>query len=192
MKRLLAITLLTIGSLSALTLGACGKKDGAPADMNATCYVAQTNNYSSATLAAQGTNCNYNYDATPGFTRYQGAAVGGYLSSSSGLGCSGIQSTVYSDSKGLGCVDSTYINMMGVPARYVLQANGTFTTVSVATPLPYSQYQNNFGGVGSGSGIGATVLRSCDGSEGCPGSQVCRAASPTSVNAYGLGICYLN
>ncbi len=206
------LTMMIMGGGLVLALFAnCGRNDnnpGGPTNMSAMCYYQQTstnNNYSYANQ--MGTPCNYNYSAlsVAGFT--QANTTGGFYQTSSMYGaCNGAaQATVYSPTKGLGCVDSTRLMLSGQVVTYALnQATQTFVPSSAPSPYfgnqmngGYSPYGGQaFGGAGYyGGNSFATngmlnVLRVCDGIELCPAGQFCRSPiGPTSMNT-GVGLCY--
>lgn len=187
-----------IGGVFGLVLAtfvSCGNKDegrhGA-ADMNATCYLLQTNALASNPTAG---HCYYNYSANPGFqsittTGYNNnwsLGIGGWdpwrtnywngYGSNTTPSCGYSMQMVYSPTKGLGCVNTNQLNMNGQPVYY------TFNQTTLTFVQAYIQYYPG------GTTSTARVLRVCDDSEPCPSGQHCR--SPMGPMPSGaIGICY--
>jgi hypothetical protein len=202
----LALVCVAIGSLTR-----CGKKDdpAAQQNMNAGCFMAQTSSY--ATTAQGG--CGAIYNSAQGFSGYrsqnQTGYVNGYYQQQSSYyggagganlagGCTGgYQMVVYSELKGLGCVDATNIFASGAVARYAFDGMGT---IVLQGPL----YNNQASGTGGGAYGGqfannsqynsqnsaSSVLRTCDGSEICPSGLTCRSPFGPYTTGSSLGLCY--
>lgn len=188
-----------IGVLSAMVLALsanCAKKDDGPkatATMSSGCFMLQMNTYSS-----QGrTICNFNYSAyaaSAGFSNFD--STRGYQYSSTNMatmlsqGCQSYSQPVYSETKGLGCVDSRNLNYYGTPAYYTLDTNGQ-TFVLGARPISTNQYGQLGWNMGYGyssatAAYSGAVLRVCDSSEPCPSGLVCRSPYTDTT----LGVCY--
>jgi hypothetical protein len=188
----LALVCMALGSLTR-----CGKKDDpAPQqNMNAGCFMAQTNNYYSA---GQGTGCGAVYNSAQGFSAYRaqnqtGYVNGGYNQSLSAGCMGGYQMVVYSELKGLGCVDANNIFASGALALYAFDGMG-----SIVLRGPY--YNNQSGGMGGGAygsynnnqnlNLSTSILRTCDGSEPCPSGLSCRSPFGPYTTGSSLGVCY--
>jgi hypothetical protein len=161
--------------------------------MDSGCLMLQLNQLNAATRA----NCNYNYAGIAGFSNFN--STRGYAFTAANAqsifaqGCTGASQPVYSEIKGLGCVDSRNLSYVGQPAVYSLDSSSTsFTLTSQAVPY-YQQYQ--YGATGWNAGYnytnanlygGFNVMRACDTSDPCPSGLICR--SPYSDT--NLGLCY--
>lgn len=189
----------------------CGRNDQptAPAGMAATCYYQQTSSGAGTYNYAYnqpGGLCNFNYSAlsAAGFSQAQ-VGYGGFNQTAGYFGsvCAGSQAVVYSPSKGLGCVDSTRLNLSGQVVTYTLNQT-TQTFVPSSAPSPYYQYNNGYNQMGynqmgynniyggnafTNNGM-LTVLRVCDGVELCPSGQSCRSPTGPISYASGIGVCY--
>lgn len=185
----------------ALTMGLlanCAKKDDEPkgADqMAASCYYFQT--------SQNGTSprnfCSFNYSAYPGFYNYGSSGFSTTTSWTGSMnGCAAGTQMVLSDKKGLGCVDTRYLDYNGEYARYQLDSvSGQFVLAARMTQMNYS-YGSNTYGFGSPSSYldpystlsSQMVLRACeDTNDPCPNGLTCR--SPFGLQrASAIGVCY--
>jgi hypothetical protein len=227
------IYLSIVGALIVGLFANCGKKDddhNGASEMASTCYLMQTS--AVGTNPAQSGQCNYNY-AAAGFSNAtninngygQGAGQYGYTAGYSGYGgaygqpttptCSTSvngtqQMLVYSNSKGIGCVDTSRLFMSGQVATYDLnRTTMNFSVVPTPATLysnnPYA-YQNQYANSGYNSGYNTgyansaystlsptMVLRVCDANETCASGQTCRSPfGPTPQIASPIGVCYYN
>jgi hypothetical protein len=163
--------------------------------MNSGCFVTQI----SQPGVSNRSVCNYNYAAVSGFSSFDATRGYTYASASPqtvlAQGCSAYSQPVYSETKGLGCVDSRNLTYSGQPAYYAFDgASGQFVLVSSA--VGYSQYNgyNGYSTTGWNTGYAysnaamysGNVLRACDSSDPCPSGQICR--SPYSDTT--VGVCY--
>lgn len=199
---------LLIGSLLGLFLAtfvSCGTKDeskNGTEDMSVTCYLLQTNALASNPTASSP--CNYNYSANPGFQSlnngynnptwgiggglYGGGWGSNWYGGTSTPTCGSSMQMVYSPTKGLGCVNRSYLHMNGQPVYYTYNP-ATVTFVQSSTQYAGYNPYNPYGGMTGVPTGAATVLRVCDDSEPCPNNQHCR--SPQGPYASGaIGICY--
>jgi hypothetical protein len=161
--------------------------------MDSGCFMLQLNQISTPTRA----NCNYNFGSTSGFSAFNTTRGYAYTGATAqtifAQGCTNYTQPVYSELKGLGCVDSRNLNYAGQPAIYSLDSSSAnFVLTSQAVPYyaqnQYSQsgWNSNYSYTNASQYSGINVLRACDTSEPCPGGQVCR--SPYSDTS--LGLCY--
>lgn len=191
---------LNLALACALTLGLlanCAKKEdekkGAD-QMAATCYYVQT----SQNGTAQRSYCAFNYSAYPGFYNY---ASSGFTSTSwtgSMSGCTAGTQAVYSDQKGLGCVETRFLDYNGEYARYQLDSvSGQFVLAARMSQTNY-MYGSSAYGISSPSSYldpystlsSQVVLRACeDTNDPCPNGLTCR--SPFGLQrASVIGVCY--
>jgi hypothetical protein len=186
------IYLLALSATVVMLFANCGKKDEpatGKAEMGANCYYVQTNQ----STTANRTYCSYNYASVQGFTNYTSANGYAYASSFWGAatGCSAYQTTVYSEGKGLGCVDSNRLNMNGQPAMYNLDSSRGIFILTPATIYPQNTIYGGFSsGFAYNTGSSGNVLRACEGSgDPCPSGLTCRSPfGPYQGSA--IGVCY--
>ena len=173
--------------------------------MSSACYTQQMQT-GTQQYFVPGAPCAFNYSTVQGF---QPIYNNGYAYSSSQFyggtsmptpQCSGGQTVVYSQVKGLGCVTNQQLGLSGAPAVYDLNQM-TRTFVLVSQPNPYGAYQmGQMGGYNSsgfyGSMIvqqpytsGIQVLRTCDNNDKCGPGLSCRSPLGPQL-ATGLGVCY--
>jgi hypothetical protein len=149
-----------LSGLCLLLLPNCGNNNSSStAGPGAATMSAQCMSYPSTGMVGQP--CTFPYSNYSGFSAYNN-------------GCTGSQVPVYSASKGLGCVDTSQMSMIGTPVQYALQG-------AAFVPVGYQ---------------GGQVLRACDSVDQCASPNRC--LPPYASNPYGygtpagtgLGVCF--